>query len=922
MTHSGSGVELLGRRQECRALDDLLTGVRARTGAALVLRGEAGIGKTALLQHAGAGAGGCRVLRVTGVESEMELSYAGLHQLCAPLLAGLETLPEPQRQALATAFGQQAGGVPDRFMVGLATLSLLAQAGDEQPLVCLIDDLQWLDQVSALTLAFVARRLLAEAVLLLFAVREPMSPDIVADLPQLTLRGLPDGASSQLLESIVPGRMDDRVRRRILKEAAGNPLALLELPRELTPPEPVSGLITVRSGTVPSRVEADYLSRVRALSEEDRRLLLTAAADPSGDVALLRRAAQRLRIDVDAALSEGNLNGLILIDEQVHFRHPLMRSAAYRAATDSERLEARRALADSIDVETDPDRRAWHRAQATTLPDEDVALDLVHSAGRAQERGGIAATAAFLERATALTPDPARRSQRALEAAQATLLSGAFESAAALVAMAEVRPTDDLGHARTDLLRSQIAFVRNRGNEATPLLLSAARRLEQVDITLARQTYVDAIAAALFASHLADGTGLLEAGAAARAAPPAPTTPLLADRLLDALALRLTDGYVTAVPAMAEVLEELCREDLSVQDTLRWLLFGSVLASDLWDLDRWRATTTRHVTVIREAGALSELPTAIDALATVHLFSGELAAAAALIDEARVVCEVIGSPQARLSPLGLAVFSGEQRKARTLIDDLMKAAAAQGQGASVMIAHWYDAVLCNSLGQYAQALVAARPVVDHPEAFSAPRWCLVELVEAAARSGDTASASTAVESLSEILRATGTDWALGVEARSRALVSQGSDAEDHYQQAIELLSRTRAQTCLGRAHLVYGEWLRRENRRIDAREQLGIAYDTLSDLGVEGFAQRARRELRATGAVVHPRTIRAATALTAQEEQIARLAGEGLTNPEIGARLFLSPHTVDWHLRKVFSKLGISSRREIPRQMAQPAVGV
>lgn len=910
MTHRGSGVELLGRQPECAALDDLLAGVRAGTSAALVVRGEAGIGKTALLEHLSSSATGCRVLKVAGVQSEMQLSYAGLHLLCAPLLSNLDHLPEPQRNALAGAFGLRSGGGSDRFMVGLAVLSLLADAGQEQPLVCVIDDLQWLDEASAATLAFVARRLLAESVLLVFAVREPTEHAVVPGLPELALAGLPDAASRALLRSVVPGRIDPLVRERILTEAAGNPLALLELPRGLTPPELAGGFLGVVARPVPNQIEDDFVRRIQALPHGTRQLLVVAASDPQGDVRLLRRAARRLGIDADTVVSAGEAAELITLDTTVHFRHPLVRSATYRAASHAEQLAAHRALADSIDARADPDRHAWHRAHAATGPEEDIAQELLRSAETARSRGGVAAMAAFLDRAATLTPDPALRSQRALDAAQAKLLSGAFDQAAGLVAMAEVAPSDDLGGARIDLLNAQIAFVQNRGNEATPLLLSAARRLEQVDVSLARQTYVDAIGAAMFATHLAHDSGLREVAEAARMAPPA-TEPGLPDRLLDALSIRLTEGYARGVPRMAQVLEELSRDSLSISDSLRWLLFGSVLASELWDFDGWLATTTRHVSVVREAGALSELPTAIDALTTVHLFAGRLTTVAELVDEARTVCDAIGSPQARLGPLGLAAFRGREREARALVEDNLRDATARGQGAAVIITQWYRAVLCNGLGQYAEAFDAAARVIEHPEALTSHPWGLVEAVEAATRTGRTDIAASVNETLSGVLQAAGTEWALGIEARSRALVSTGSDAEGLFQRAVEHLGRTSVSTDLARAHLLYGEWLRRENRRVDARRELRTAYQMLDELGLDGFAARARRELRATGAVVRPRSEPTRPELTAQEEQIARLAAAGLTNPEIGARLFLSPHTVDWHLRKVFAKLGIGSRRDI-----------
>ncbi len=915
MTHRGSGVELLGRKQECGVLDRLLGRVQAGESAALVVRGEAGIGKTALLEYLASRADGCRLMLIAGVQSEMELSYAALHLLCAPLLAGIDHLPEPQRNALAVAFGMRVGGPPDRFMVGLAVLTLLADAASEHPLVCVVDDLQWVDDASASTLAFIGRRLAAESVLMVFGMRAPAEREVPHGLPELVLAGLPEDASRELLRSVVPGRMDPLVRDRILTEAAGNPLALLELPRRLTPPELASGVVGASMRLTPNHIEDDFVRRVEALPRDARRVLVVAAVEPLGDVQLLRRATRLLGIEADAVLARGDASDLLAVDTKVHFRHPLVRSATYRAASHVEQLDAHRALAESLDVRVEPDRRAWHRAQAAAGPDEDIALELMRSAETAGSRGGIAAMAAFLDRAATLSPDPGLRTQRALEAAQAKLLSGGFDEAAGLVAMAEVAATDVLGMARVDLLNAQIAFVQNRGNEATALLLSAARRLEHVDVSLARRTYLDAIGAALFAGHLTRGPGLRDVGTAARGAPPV-RDPDMPDRLLDALSIRLTEGYAAGVGPMAQVFEELSGEALPIADGMRWLLFGSVLGSELWDLDGWLAIANRNVAIVREIGALSELPIAIDALVTVRLFAGDTARAAELIDEAKIVCDAIGSPQARLGPLALAVFRGREREARALIEENMADATARGQGAAVIVTQWHRALLCNGLGRYAEAREAAELVVEHPEAFTSPPWGLLELVEAATRTGDRARAIRADEALSEVLRAAGTDWALGLAARSRALVSEGRVAEGWYEDAIARLGRTGARMDLGRAHLLYGEWLRRENRRTEAREQLRIAHTTLEELGIDGFADRARRELQATGAVVRPRRTPTQIALTAQEEQIARFAGAGLTNPEIGARLFLSPHTVDWHLRKVFAKLGISSRREILEHLA------
>jgi DNA-binding CsgD family transcriptional regulator len=912
MARRGSRAGLLGRENECKALDDLVAGARAGRSGVLVLRGEPGIGKTELLGHLLARATGCRTIRAAGVQSEMELSYAGLHQLCAPLLTGLDQLPEPQRDALGTAFGLRAGAAPDRFLVGLATLSLIADAGGDQPLVCLVDDAQWLDKASALTLEFMARRLLAESVVLVFAVREPSAGHVLGSLPELSVTGLTERDSRTLLDSVVTGPLDERVRDRIVAESRGNPLALLELPRGVTAAELAGGFELPDARPLSSQIEQGFLRRVQALPAETRRLLCIAAAEPLGDVTLLRRAAGRLGIDADTAVSHEGVGDLIALGTRVRFRHPLVRSAAYRAADPSERREVHKALAEVTDARLDPDRRAWHLADAASGPDETVAVELERSAGRAHARGGIAAAAAFLQRATALTQDPARRAQRAVDAAGAKLHAGAFESAATLLATAAAGPLDELGRARIEVLRAGMAFAQNRGGEAPRLLLAAARRFGRLDeVALARETYLDAIAAAIFAGRLARGPGLLEVGEAARDAPPA-QRPQLSDMVLDALTVRLTEGYPASVPMMERALEALCDEGLPAEEQLRRLWLASVIASDLWDDEHWHVAATRHVTITREAGALSALPDALDSRAFVHLIAGELAAAESLIEETAAVCAATGnSSPGRVGPLGLAVWCGREAEARTLIEANLSEAVPRGQGATVTVTRWYEAVLCNGLGQYAQALAAAREAAAEPREFASPRWGLVELIEAAVRSGSPEPATDALERLSETTRASGTDWALGVEARSRALLSEGDTAERLYREAIERLDRTRVHMELARAHLLYGEWLRRENRRVDARAQLDVAHQMFSRFGAEAFAERARVELQATGAKVRNRMAAVTTALTPQEAQIARLAGKGLTNPEIGAQLFISRHTVEWHLRKVFSKLNISSRREI-----------
>jgi DNA-binding CsgD family transcriptional regulator len=913
-----------GRRRECDALDRLLADVRAGRSRVLVVRGEAGIGKTALLDHLAAGASGCRVARAAGVESEMELAFAGVHQLCVPLLDRLPRLPEPQREALATAFGLsalRAGAAPDRFLVGLAVLGLLSDAAAKRPLVCLIDDAQWLDRASAQVLAFVARRLLAESVALVFAVREPgggqADGQAFAGLPPLAVGGLGDDDARALLDAVLPGRLDERVRERVVAEARGNPLALLELPRGLTAAEMAGGFALPDAGPLASRIEQSFLRQLHALPDETRRLLLTAAAEPVGDVPLLWRAAERLGIAPDAA-APAEAAGLVELGARVRFRHPLVRSAAYRAAQAPDRQAVHRALADATDPDADPDRRAWHRAHAATGPDEAVASELERSSERARGRGGLAAAAAFLRRATELTPGPGRRAARALAAAQATYDAGAPEAAAALLAAAAIGPLDDLQRARLARLRAQLVFARRRGGDATPLLLEAARRLEPLDGALARETYLDAFGAAIYAGRLNGDHGGRAVAEAARTAPPAPEPPRPVDLLVDGLATRFTDGYAAGVPPLRRALsafrrEAARREDDVVRSTWQWVWQAYIVAADLWDDETWHELATRAVWLAREAGALSVLPIFLESRAIVHTHAGEFAEASALIEQAGAVIDATGNAPFRHAALLLAAWRGDEALAVPMIDARVRDATARGEGRAIGPAMYATAVLYNGLGRYDAALAGAERACEFEDLVFFG-YSLVELVEAGARIGARAVAADALRRLEERTQASGTDWALGLQARSRALLSDGEVADVLYREAVERLGRTRIAVHLARAHLVYGEWLRREHRRVDAREHLRRAHEMLGRMGAEAFTERARRELLATGETVQKRTAEprdGLTALTAQEAQVARLAAEGRTNPEIGGQLFISPRTAEYHLRKVFAKLGVRSRHAL-----------
>ena len=899
MVTEGPAEALHGRRVEREALERLLDAVRRGQSRVLVVSGEPGVGKTALLEAASGSVSGFRVARAVGVESEMELAFAALQQLCAPLLDRLDRLPAPQRDALGVAFGLRAGDAPDRFLVGLAVLSLLAEVAEEQPFLCVVDDAQWLDRASAQALVFVARRLLAESVALVLVTREP--GDELQGFQELVVKGLRDGDARALLSSAVRVPLDERVRDRLVAETRGNPLALLELPRGFTATQLAGGFGLVGEHALSGRIQESFLRRLEALPAETRLLLLVAAAEPVGDPLLVWGAAERLGIDASAAAAAAT-EGLLAIGERVTFRHPLVRSAVYRSASPQERSAVHQALAEVTDAQVDADRRAWHLAAAATGPDEAVALELERSAGRAQARGGLAAAAAFLQRSLALTGDRARRTDRALAAAQASLQAGAFDAALRLLATAEAGSLDELQNARAELLRGQIAFASSVGSDAPPLLLKAAQRLERLDPKLARETYLDAWGAALFAGRLA----LLEVSRAARSAPPPAHPPRPSDLLLDGLATLITNGHIAAAPMLRRATSVFAGNEVSAEDSFRWGWLVPGACTALWDDESYLAINARQLQLARDAGALARLPIDLTALAVYLTRWGDFARAAEAIAEVDAVTEATATRIAPYGAMMLAAFRGREPEASTLIESAIKDATAGGQGTGVQTAQWVAAILFNGLGRYEQALAAARQASEGN--ISVNDWALTELIEASTRTGEDRLAADALERLAEATHASDTDWGLGIEARSRALLSEGETAERLYREAIKRLGRTRLRPELARAHLLYGEWLRREGRRTDARAQLRTAHELLVAIGMEAFAERARIELQAPGERVRKRTVETHDELTAQERHIAQLARDGLSNSEIGTRLFLSPRTVEWHLRKVFTKLGISSR--------------
>jgi DNA-binding CsgD family transcriptional regulator/tetratricopeptide (TPR) repeat protein len=879
-----------------------------------VLRGEAGVGKSALLDYVSGQVEGWHVATAAGVESEMELAYSGLHQLCAPMLTRLDRLPAPQRDALATVFGLTAGQVPDRFFVAIGTLSLLADVAERRPLVCLVDDAQWLDQASAQILGFVARRLLVERIALVAAVRTGLGDDVLSGLPELPISGLDDSAARALLLDNVHGPLDATVCDRIVAESRGNPLALLELPRTWNAADLAGGFGLPGSQPVPSRIELSYVTRIRQLPPDSQLLVLIAASEPLGDAALLHRAVEALGLDMAAANPVVDA-GLLKLGWRVEFTHPLVRSAAYRAAAPEDRRRVHSVLAEVTDPETDPDRRAWHRARATPGPGEEVAAELERSAGRAQARGGIAAAAAFLQRAVALTVDPARRAQRALAAAGTTLQAGDFDAALGLLAAAEAGSVDEFGRARVALVRGYIAAASDSRADAARLLLDAARRLEPFDLDLARKTYLIAWGVATVTGQRAKEDPRLEICGAIRALPP-PLTPRPLDMFLDSLASLILDGLPTAASALQQVAKLLIQ--IPLEDVLLWGWMATFVNCAIWDHEGWHAIAVRQVQLVRDAGALAMLPAHLSSLGAAVAWTGDFAGAESLVTEAERVAAATRSHYGSYIALQLRALEGREAVASTAIASAINEAGLGRQGMGATQANWAAAVLYNGLGRYDEALAAARQATeDTLEPFISP-FALPELVEAAARIGNAELAGDALERLAGTTQPSGTDFALGIEARCRAMLTDGREADELYRDAIHRLSRTRLRPELARAHLVHGEWLRRQGRRVDARERLSTAYDMFLAIGMEAFAERTRRELAATGERVRKRIVAGAPdQLTPQEQQIARLARDGLSNPEIGAQLFLSARTVEWHLRHVFTKVGITSRRQLRAALDQ-----
>jgi DNA-binding CsgD family transcriptional regulator len=905
-------VELLGRVEERAAINGLLDSVRGGLSGTLVLRGEAGIGKTTLLAYTEDAAADLRVIRITGVESEMELGFAGLHRLLIPFLDGIEKLPVRQRDALGAAFGLVTATPADQFMVGMAVLTLLTDIAAELPLACIVDDAHWLDQETMAVLAFVGRRIQADRVALLFAVQDPpYRPEPLDGLPELPVVGLPDEPARELLSSAVSGELDHATASLIVRDTRGNPLALVELAGQLEADQLAGRSALPQPLPLGPRLEARFLRQVHTLPDQAQIFLLLVAADAETDGTRIWRAAERLGVTAEAADRAASAD-LVVLRPDVRFRHPLIRSAVYSGAPEADRRRVHKALAGVLTLEIDAARRAWHLAAAAAGPDENLAAELVRCGTRAASRGGWSAEAAFLARAAELTPDPQDRAERMLAAAEAGGNAGTPALAEKLLDAAAPGLLDPFSRARALALRGSIVR-QSRPTEAVTMLIEAGKALQELSPRLARDALLAALDAQILAYDQTSESIEREIATAALAlARTMETSPTMGDLLIEGFATRATFGYAEAVPILRKALSALCNDDIIPRESPRLSLLGSMAANDLWE-DRQRAILLGKLAhTARDEGALFDLRANLLIHARSELMAGRFAEAEACLAEAHEVTLAIGKDVHVFSPTSaeLLAWRGRDREARAAVATLTDISAATGVHIWLHIGSLALVVLDLGYGHYEEALNRARRVYDD-DPVSLGNQALPEMAEAGVRGGDRDAAEAALERLNTRATASGTPWALGLLNRSRALLASDGDAERLYQKAIEELSRTTMATDLARAHLLYGEWLRRQNRRVDAREQLRAAHDSFASMGAEAFAQRAATELLATGESVRKRSVETNVDLTPQEAHIARLASQGATNPEIAGRLFLSASTVDYHLRKVYRKLSVSSRRQL-----------
>jgi DNA-binding CsgD family transcriptional regulator/predicted negative regulator of RcsB-dependent stress response len=916
MNSAAPGRLLIGRLSERAALAKLVAQARDGHGAALVICGDAGMGKTALLDDLVASSGDVRVIRLRGAESELELPFGSLQQLCAPLHQFMERLPAPQHNALQVALGVRVGEAPDALLLGLSLLTLLGEAAGDRTTVCIVDDAQWVDSASLHMLTICARRIVVDPLVMVFATRDLATVRQLAGLPELPLRGLSATDSRALLAATLPGRVDEQVLRTILAEAGGNPLALLEIPKALSPHE-LAGGYGIAHATLPANaIERSFLRQIREIPAATRTLLLVAACEPTGSPDWLWAAADRLGVQPDAMIP-AEAAGLVDIFSGIRFRHPLIRAEIYRNARAVERRQAHGALAEVITDESSADHRAWHQAHAAAGPDENVASALELASERARARGGIAASAAFIEHAVNLSIDVGLRARRALSAAQAKIDAGSMESAEHLLSVASDSSDDELVRATAESLRARLAFASNRGNDAPALLLAAAKRLTDTDARRSRETYLEALMAAALVGRFSSGpqnTASQIAAVVRRHAPSAPQPGRATDDLLDGLITRFREGHGAAAPQLQSGVAKFLAEDAAGLAEPRWHEITYMVCLDLFDQDSYNHLVDRQLRALRATGALSVMPPALVTAAGLSVTGGNFSRADLLLDEAAtIVSATTGNPLPD-TPIHcyLAAYRGQEDRCREHVEHKLRIGQQVGHGFESATALYAFAILHIGQGQFTQALDAASRGVAYDD-LGINGYLLVEQIEAAVRCGNSAAAADALELLTARTEVCPTETAAGIAARSAALVCADDSADALYRQALAHLQRSPALVYLARTHLVYGEWLRRIKRRAEAREQLRTAHEMFTQMGADGFARRARRELTATGEKVISRQPRVAGALTTQETQIAVLVRDGYTNNEIAGQLFLSPRTVEWHLGHVFTKLGISSRRSLRR---------
>jgi DNA-binding CsgD family transcriptional regulator len=910
-------VPLIDRSAEKQALSGLLDSVRQGMSGALVLRGEPGVGKSALLAYAGQHAEDTQVVRMVAVESEKNLGFAAVHQLLMPFLPFGDRLPEPQCRALGVAFGLVSGPPADRFLVGLAVLTLLSDVAETRPVLCVVDDAQWLDAESADLLSFVARRLLADRVGLLFGIRETADAEEprLLDLPSLRISGLPEQAAHELLATSISQPIDPSVAARIVAETEGNPLALVEAARELDWDQLGGRAPLPDPLPVGHRLELTFRRRVRELPPDTQALLLLAAACAPGQGHLLWQAAAELGIPESASLP-AEAAGLVDFSPQARFSHPLIRSAVYHGATATERRLAHRALASASDPELDVVSRAWHLAAAATRRDEGVAAELDAAARRTRSRGGYAATAVLLERAAQLTPAAESRAERQLAAAETHVLAGTMDRADVLAVEATRGLRNPLSAAQATHLRGRIQAACGRVAEAVVALVNAAERLRLLDPHAAREALLSALESAAFAGWASSALLLEEIARTAGRLPPTGDPPdSVPNLLLRAHTARLTRGYAAGVPAMRAAVLAVLGEDLDADLVLRHFELTTIGAVDLLDDAAVEALTTRWIEQARESGALAKLASGLAFRSTfVDGQSGRLAAAWTVDAEARELGEVTHNP-AVVPPTGahrviLLALSGREAEARETAAAVAREAPTRGAAGEAALAAYGLGVLEIGLGNYAAAVGCLEPAYKDDTPLIGT-YALPDLVEAAARGGRRGLAQSALQRLADRAGSTATPLALGLLARSEALLANPDEAEPKYEAALPLLGRTLAAPQLARAHLLYGEWLRRQRRRRESRDQLRQALDMFEGMGLDAFAERTRVELRATGERVLRRRVGTPPELTPQEAQIAALVSRGQANREIATQLFVSPSTVEYHLRKVFRKLGLTSRTQL-----------